>query len=180
MSFFHYVRRVVLFIALFSMGSTVTWAADECSRSEYVTADQVVDKEGLKQFVTLAKLHMKKGLVSISDFREDGIWNSNGVYIFILNGNGGLIFHGNNASLEGKNVWSLTDANGVQIVQDMITVGLLGGGFVSYLWDNPAQVGDERVGSTKISYITTYLSRNEENNIDEVMFIGAGFHPGFL
>ena len=179
MSFFHYARRVVLFIALFSMGSTVTWAADECSRSEYVTAGQVVDKEGLKQFVTLAKLHMKKGLAPISDFREDGIWNSNGVYIFILNTNGDLMFHGNNAGLEGKNVWSLTDANGAQIVQDIIKVGLAGGGFVSYLWDNPTQMGDEMVGSTKISYITTYLGR-EENSMGEVMFIGAGFHPGAL
>ena len=47
-----------------------------------------------------------------------------------------------------------------------------GGGYVEYLWDDPAVAGDEETGSPKVGYAVPYTALGEE------FILGSGFYPG--
>lgn len=53
-----------------------------------------------------------------------------------------------NKASEGKNLWDLSDKNGVKVVQEVIGASKNGGGFFEYMWLNPQTGKDEK----KLSY----------------------------
>jgi len=70
-------------------------------------------------------------------------------YFFAYKYDGIRVVAPENKSQEGKNLWELTDANGKKVVQEFIATAKNGGGFVEYIWLNPANQKEE----LKISYI---------------------------
>ncbi len=55
-------------------------------------------------------------------------------YIFAYDENGINVAHGMRPELEGKNLWSLQDANGLYMIQELVRVAKNGGGVVRYGW----------------------------------------------
>ena len=143
-----------------------------------VTAGDVVDRETLKAFVLAAKAYGDKAstlpeyLNILQEFRTEGPWKQGSVYLFLFSTEGLFILHGANPDLEGQNLIDLEDANGVKILQELIAVAAEGGGFVEYLWPDPAVEGDEETGSPKVSYGIPYSALGQN------FVLGSGFYPG--
>ena len=115
-----------------------------------LAAAEVVDRETLKDFVLGAK-----GLVEsagneeeletvLEELRSDE-WKEGSIYIFITGYDGTSFFHGAVPAREGTNNIDQEDSNGVMVVQELIAAAKSGGGFVEYLWDNPAIEGAGRI-----------------------------------
>lgn len=60
------------------------------------------------------------------------------LYIFVVDFKGGMLAHGANQKLIGKNMIDLKDSDGVPFIQEFIKVGKQGHGWVEYKWTNPA------------------------------------------
>ena len=140
-------------------------------------AADVVDRETLKAFVHAAVAYADQAttlpeyLAILQEFRVEGRWKHGSIYIFIGVPDGTIIFHGANPDLEGVNMWDLEDANGVKYTQDLIAAAAEGGGFVEYLFDNPAVEGDEETGSPKVGYAFPYSAFGQD------VVVGSGFYP---
>ena len=57
-------------------------------------------------------------------------------------------------------------------MQELLSAAAEGGGYVEYLWDDPAVAGDEETGSPKVGYAVPYTALGEE------FILGSGFYPG--
>jgi hypothetical protein len=55
----------------------------------------------------------------------------------------------------------------------MIKVAKAGGGYIEYYYNDPIIIGDEDTGSPKISYGTSFTTRNGREII-----VGAGIYTG--
>lgn len=139
-----------------------------------LAAAEVVDRETLKDFVLGAK-----GLVEsagneeeletvLEELRTDE-WKEGSIYIFITGYDGTSFFHGAVPAREGTNNIDQEDSNGVMVVQELIAAAKSGGGFVEYLWDNPAIEGADE--SPKVSYAAPV------EILGESYYIGAGLYP---
>ena len=141
-----------------------------------VTAADVVDRETLKAFVLAAKANADKAttlaeyISLLAGLRLEGPWKHGSIYLFVLNTDGNVIFHGHDPSLEGQNLIDLEDANGVKFVQELIAAAAEGGGYVEYLWPDPQIEGD--TGSPKVSYAIPYSALGQD------FILGSGFYPG--
>ena len=117
------------------------------------TAGEVVDRETLEAFVRAAKARLDSATTlleyqaALQDFRTDEAWKQGSIYLFHLRHRRGFHLSREDPGLEGKNLIDLEDANGVKIVQEGIAAAAEGGGFVEYLWPDPAVSGDEEIGS---------------------------------
>ena len=65
------------------------------------------------------------------------------------------------------------DINGVRYLRELLAAGEAGGGYVEYMFDNPAVQGDEETGSPKVAYATGFRMRNR----DPVFVVASGFYP---
>lgn len=78
----------------------------------------------------------------------DGIRYSTDGYIFVYDFNGVRLVAPENKATIGKNLLNVTDKNGVKLIQELLGAARQGGGFVRYIWKNPASGQDE----PKLSY----------------------------
>ena len=120
-----------------------------------VRADQVVDRETLKAFVKSAANYINtsfalgttKPFEIAQELRKDnGRWNHDSVYLFVVNKNGRSVFHGAFPSLEDLNNRSaLKDAVTGELILPKIIQVAQGpdGGFVTYNYDDPATPDDK-------------------------------------
>lgn len=148
----------------------------------------MVDRETLKAFVesalkafsiALERIGLEK-LTTIQEvFRvEGGHWKHGSIYAFVFTTGGQLVFHGADPEREGRIInFDLEDANGVKIVREIMKAAWEGGGYVEYVWDDPAvdEDGDgelrgDSVGSFKVSYALLHTHLGEE------YIIGAGIY----
>ena len=146
-----------------------------------VTAAEVMDRETLQQFVIGAMRGYVGALQAhgtdryadiLNVFRiEDGHWRHGSIYLFILNDQGYVIFHGADRTREARNQSHLEDINGVKFIQEFIRVAAAGGGFVEYQFDDPSVPGDEQTGTPKLSYVQSVESRGGRRVI-----FGAGIY----
>ena len=140
-----------------------------------VTAGDVVDRETLQAFVHAAKAYadnatsLAEYLAVLQEFRTEGPWKHGSIYLFVATTDGTMVLHGANPDLEGQNLYDLEDSNGVKIVQELLAVAADGGGYVEYIWPNPAIEGD--TGSPKVSYAIPYSALGQD------FALGAGFYP---
>ena len=147
------------------------------AQDDAITASEVVDRPTLEAFVLRAKAVVEsltspaELLAAYADFDAEGEWKSGSIYLFVSDRQGTSIFHGADASLQGQDLSGLTDSNGVLIVQELLAAAANGGGFVEYLWDDPAVEGDEEIGSPKVSYAAELKVLGLE------LIIGSGFYP---
>ena len=166
---------VVLMLALASLLPAVHPAI---AQDAEITAGDVVDRETLKAFVLAAAAYgnqatsISEYLAILQEFRTEGPWKQGSIYLFLFNPEGIFILHGDDPALEGQNLIDLEDPNGVKIVQELIAVAAEGGGYVEYLWPDPAVEGDEETGSLKVSYGIPYSALGQN------FILGAGFYPG--
>ena len=132
-----------------------------------VTAGDVVDRETLQTFVHAAKAHtdnatsLAEYLAVLQEFRT---------YLFVATTDGIMVLHGASPDLEGENLYDLEDSNGVKIVQELLAAAAEGGGYVEYIWPDPAVEGD--TGSPKVSYAIPYSALGQD------FVLGSGFYPG--
>lgn len=165
----------VLILALITLLSAVHPAI---AQDAEVMAADVVDRETLKAFVLAAAAHADKAtslaeyLAVLQEFRTEGPWKQGSIYLFVFTTDGTFLLHGDNPDLEGQNMIDLEDANGVKILQELIAVAAEGGGYVEYLWPDPAVEGDEETGSPKVSYGIPYSALGQD------FVLGSGFYPG--
>ena len=138
-------------------------------------ARDVVDRETLKNFVLEARSLLESAqdeaerTAILESFRTDKEWRHGPIYIFIVDFEGTNFFHATIPSREGTNNIDQEDSNGVKIVHQAIAAAKAGGGFVEYLWDNPAIEGEDE--SPKISYVAPI-------ELDDASYyIGAGLYP---
>ncbi len=95
-------------------------------------------------------------------------------YIFVVSYEGVTLMNDTKRHLIGKNIWDLTDPNGVKIVQEeRKAVQNPDGGFISYVWDKPsAQKSSLNVIFQKPSPKTSFMK-----GIDDWQWmIGAGVY----
>ena len=165
---------VVLMLALATL---LPAAHPAVAQDPEVTAGDVVDRETLKAFVLAAKEYANKAttlpeyIALLGEFRAEGTWKQGSIYLFVIAIDGIVVFHAANPDLEGQNLIDLEDSNGVKITQGLIAAAAEGGGYVEYLWDNPAVEGDEETGSPKVSYAIPYSALGQD------FLLGSGFYP---
>ena len=144
-----------------------------------VRAEEVVDRETLRQFVQEA-VKDAESQVAIAEeayaffdatFRPEGAWRYGPIYLFVSEMDGTSFFHAVRPDLEGENLWDLEDADGVRITRELITAAAFGGGYVAYRWDNPEVEGDEDGGSPKLGYAELLTLG------DRQLVIGSGIYP---
>ncbi len=63
--------------------------------------------------------------------------------------------------------------HGVPYLRELLAAGEAGGGFVEYMFDNPAIEGDEEIGSLKVAYATGFTLPGR----DQVFVVASGFYP---
>ena len=158
---------------------TALWTAAHpaSAQDSEITAADVVDRETLRDFVHAAMAYADQAatlpeyLGVLQEFRVEGRWRQGAIYIFVGAPDGTILFHGANPDLEGVNLWDLEDANGVKYTQELVAAAAEGGGFVEYLFDNPAIEGDEETGSPKVGYAAPYSAFGQD------VVVGSGFYP---
>ena len=136
-------------------------------------ARDVVDRETLKVFVLEAKSVLEAAqdaeerTAILASFRTEE-WLQGPIYLFITGYDGTSFFHGARPEREGTNNIDLEDSNGVKVTQQSIAAAQAGGGFVEYLWDNPAIEGEDE--SPKMSYVAPIEIEGAS------YYIGAGLY----
>ena len=108
----------------------------------------------------------------MESFRAGGDWKQGSVYLYVGTTDGVVVFHAVDPDLKGRNLYDLEDSNGVKIMQEILAAAAEGGGYVEYLWDDPAIAGDEETGSPKVGDAVPYTALGEE------FILGSGFYPG--
>ena len=142
-----------------------------------VKAADVVDRETLRAFVHAARERADQASTLaeyqkvLEEFRTEETWKKGSIYLFVLSPGGVMLFHAEDKDLEGQDLIGLEDANGVKIIQDLLAAAAEGGGYVEYLWPDPAVEGDEETGSPKVSYAIPYSALGQD------LILGSGFYP---
>ena len=132
-------------------------------RENYINAQKAMVKNEVEKVITLIeieRLYMEKysseKFKSIKElqqkilkeigeikFGEDG-------YIFVVSFNGVTLMNDTQRDLIGRNIWDITDPNGVKVVQEeRKAVENPEGDFIYYVWNKPS----ESMPSPKISFI---------------------------
>ena len=151
-----------------------------------VTAAEVLDRETLATFVNAAAGAFREALLTPNysglanaknAFRQEGgDWKSGSVYVFVISTEGYTLFHGAQPGrFEGRGFEDIDrqDVNGVSYLRELLAAGDAGGGYVEYMFDNPAVEGDEETGSPKIAYATGFRLPDR----DQVFVVASGIHP---
>lgn len=105
----------------------------------------------LKNYVDIALTSIKSVVASgsyddavikkqVADQLRDIIFGeSKDGYMFVYDYGGINIVMGPKPELEGKNLYGLQDANGVNVIKDLIDSAKSGGGFLEYSWNKPSK-----------------------------------------
>jgi polar amino acid transport system substrate-binding protein len=93
-----------------------------------------------------------------------GRFSEGELYIFAYDTKGNTLALPYQPDLLGKNRWNTTDTNGTAFIQELISTAQSGGGFVHYLYLDPA---DNYTIKPKLSYVMM---------VDQDWFIGAGIY----
>ena len=144
-----------------------------------IRAEEVVDRETLRLFVEEAVRIASAEIASADEayawfdanFRPEGPWRHGEIYLYAIDLNGVSFFSAATPDLEGTDLSDLTGVEGVRINEELIAAATAGGGFVEYLWPNPAVEGDEETGSPKLGY-AALLSIGDLD-----LVLGSGIYP---
>ena len=154
--------------AILGAGFHPNVAPGACSPNR-IRASLVYTYTDIEQFVRCAELELKRrGLAALHDLRSDERWNSGPVYIFLgARGEGSMVLHGANPSLEGQYLGGWIDSTGFEYVREMSDIAAYyGDGYTYYEFTNPAT----GVAEPKVSYVRSV-------NIDGFDYVlGAGLY----
>ncbi|WP_418514747.1 cache domain-containing protein [Delftia sp. PS-11] len=150
----HLSRRLAM-TAMLSIACVTGYAQERATREE------------AKAMTDAAFEHIKKvgEAQAYKDFTTDKAkWNKKDLYVQVYNNNSINQAHGANPQLVGKDMTNVRDANGVNLVPDMIKMAAKGGGWVDYDWPDPI--------TKKIMGKSTYV-RKQPNGEG---FVGVGVY----
>ncbi|KNY26493.1 methyl-accepting chemotaxis protein [Pseudobacteroides cellulosolvens] len=177
------IPAIVLFVSLLFSVNHIS------SSSQTVIADQVLSevKNGIKNTVdsVISSVEAKykdkvNGLTDeqisqIIKSEFDSIRYGESGYFFGYFYDGIRLIAPENKSMEGKNLWDLSDKDGVKVVQEIIKASKNNGGFFEYMWLNPKTEKEEKklsytapvkVGNVEIAVGTgTYLPMIEQSKL---------------
>jgi len=86
------------------------------------------------------------------------------MYIFAYDFKGTVLAHGGQPDLIGQNMIDMKDGNNVEVIKELIKLAQQGGGWLRYLWPNPAHGGKIE---PKLGYVM---------KVDNDWFVGSGFY----
>jgi polar amino acid transport system substrate-binding protein len=86
------------------------------------------------------------------------------LYIFAYDFQGTVLANGGQPELVGKNLIDMKDGNGVEVIKQLIKLAQQGGGWLRYLWPNPAH--NNKIES-KLSNVM---------KVDDSWFLGSGIY----
>lgn len=124
-------------------------------------------REEAKAMTDAAFDHIKKvgEAQAYKDFTNDKAkWVKKDMYVQVYNSNAINQAHGGNPQLVGKDMTNVRDANGVNLVPDMVKMAAKGGGWVDYDWSDPI--------TKKVMAKSTYV-RKQPNGEG---FVGVGIY----
>ncbi|MDV2480850.1 sodium:calcium antiporter [Methanoculleus sp. Wushi-C6] len=154
--------------AVLGVGCTETGVTLDRNQSETVPgADSSVSPEKLVAFVEIAYeyAHVHGREAALAGFNDpNGTFVDGELYIFAYDSNGTTLALPFQHEVVGTNRWNTTDANGTAYVQDAAAAAEAGGGFIRYLYIDPA---DNFTVREKLSYVMM---------VDRDWFIGAGIY----
>jgi len=153
--------------------------AAETPAPPQIAAEEVVDRETLRRFVEEAIRIVASEVASAdaayasldANFRPEGQWRHGEIYVFVMDSNGVSFFHPAQPELEGEDLSEFVDVEGVRATEELLAAAAAGGGYVEYLWPNPAVEGDEETGSPKLGY-AALLSIGDLD-----LVLGSGIYP---
>ncbi|MYB91256.1 MAG: T9SS type A sorting domain-containing protein [Rhodothermaceae bacterium] len=131
-----------------------------------VSADEVVSRETLRQFVDgatkwLLDLYEKEGpffaLQLGCQFRieveDGGHFKDGSVLLYAITEQGNVMFHAGDPYREGRQVLGNPDLRGDStFVKRIIEAAQAGGGFEDYYWDDPENPNDDEMGTLRTTY----------------------------
>ena len=162
-------------VLMLALATLLPAAHPAAAQDPAVTASDVVDRETLKAFVEAAKAYANSAttlveyIALLEELRVEETWRYGSIYLFVLTPEGIMLFHAADQDLEGQDLSELEDTNGFKFVQALIAAAAEGGGYVEYIWPNPAIEGD--TGSPKVSYAIPYSALGQD------LILGSGFYP---
>ncbi|MCK9307347.1 MAG: cache domain-containing protein [Methanoculleus sp.] len=123
--------------------------------------------EELVAFVEIAYeyAHVHGQEAALSEFNnQTGRFIEGELYIFAYDSNGTTLALPFQPEVLGKSRWNITDTNGTAYIQDAVATAQSGGGFIRYLYEDPA---DNFTVKQKLSYVMM---------VDQGWLIGAGIY----
>ena len=123
-------------------------------------------KDEAKAMVAAALAHIKKvgNDQAFKDFTADkATWNKKDLYVITQDAKGGVLAHGANEKLVGKNLIDVKDQNGKHFVRELIDTGMKGEGWVDYDWSHPV--------SKKVEGKSSYVKRIP--GFDGIVLVGV-------
>ena len=128
-----------------AMGLCLVWFAGNV----FAAPGKQAEAKGLvKKAVAFYKANGKdKAFAEISS--KSGQFYKGELYIFVLDGNGHMLAHGDNPKMIGKNMLELKDSDGKYFIKEFVKIAKRGGGWTDYKWTNPET---KRIGE-KHTYI---------------------------
>lgn len=137
------------------------------SSTNVSTNNSTTSSEELVAFVEKAfeYAHVNGQEAALSEFNnQTGQFVDGELYIFAYDTNGTTLALPFQPELLGKNRWNDTDANGTPYIQYLVATAQSGGGFVRYLYEDPA---DNFTVKQKLSYVMM---------VNQSWIIGAGIY----
>jgi len=153
-----------------------------------VKADSVRDRDTLRNFVEQTARFVKhvykstEGNMDIAELlrvsSKKKAWKDREIYLFVITNQGLVVFNGNNPDFDQASSINVVDKNGVNIGKQIIKASKSGGGFLSYLWDNPIVEGDEITEIGKARGTSLKLSYVKQIRLgDDTYILGSGIYP---
>ena len=144
-----------------------------------VTAADVRNRGTLKSFVDRAAAVLEENASDLAtayayldaNFRPEGEWRHGEIYLFMIDSEGVNRFSAQSPELEGQDLSDLEDSRGVRIVDELLAAAAAGGGYVEYLWPNPAADSDDEAESLKVGYAVSAAVGDTE------LVIASGIYP---
>ena len=134
--------------------------------SVFALAQDHGTKDEAKAMVNAALAHIKEAgnTKAFSDFNTDkASWNKKDLYVVVQDLKGVVIVHGANEKLVGKNLIDFKDQNGKLFVQELISTGSKGEGWVDYDFTNPS--------TKKVEAKSSFVKRIP--GFDGIVLVGA-------
>ena len=156
--FTSFLTILALAFALFSAPVVLAQGNSNASNPQATTTEVRDYKQEVVSLVDKAQVYIKengkeKALTTLND--PDGPFVKNGLYVFAYDFYGVNKALATNPGLVGKDLIDMKDADGKEIIKDMIALVNRGGGWYTYKWE----------GHDKSSYVV---------KVDDTLWIGCG------
>ena len=156
---------------LFSLGFLVLFCSLSCSLSiaeeNKSVAVKPVSKYEIAVFVNRAANYARSAgkETALREFMNPkGEFGRGKLYIFAYDFKGTVLVDGGQPELIGTNMIDVKDSNDVEVIKELIKLAQQGGGWLRYLWPNPAAGGKIE---PKLGYVM---------KVDKDWFVGSGLY----